>query len=346
MDVTYKPRKGLLVDFGIIAGPDGYHLFYDHAIPEDPKQSHKHLGHAFSKDLVSWSEQQHALYTVEGTWEGLRLYSPFIICHRALYYMFYVGVSENRIGRVGCAVSSDLWSWTKFVDNPVWEPGYTSWANWYRGVPHENRKGSCRDIAILFIRGDYLMYYTAHRKDHRPCVAACETSDDLFNWYDRGPVLTRELSLEGTGETESPHVVFKPEFDKYYLFFNHGAGIKCVWSSNPLDFNVSEEIMFLKGCAGFEYLGGAGKHEYFAYFTNPEHVFHIGELKWRKEKPEFCRVEDLKALKQFARRKGNAKSPFDSWRKAVGLGKEPFPPCQSVGLSQKIQDNRESSAKE
>lgn len=297
--IKYQPKTGRLADFGIIPGKDGYHLFYDHAIPENPGESQKHLGHAFSKDLVHWEEQKGVLNAVKGTWEGLSLYSPSIVFHKNLYYMLYVGVSENGVQRIGCATSSDLWNWTKFVDNPVWEPGYSDWANWYRGIPHENRHGSCRDIAIMFHAGDYLMYYTAHCKNNRfACVAVCETFDDLFNWYDRGPVLTREVSLAGTGETESPYVIFKPEFKKYYLFFNHGPGIKCVWSSDPLNFNASEEIMFLRGHNGFEYLGKSGKHEYFSCFGDG---FTIGEIKWRKEKPEFHPVEDLKALKQFAK---------------------------------------------
>jgi len=132
------------------------------------------------------------------------------------------------------------------------------------------------------------MYYTAGCKDHLSCIAACETFDDPFNWYDRGPVLTREKSLGRTGETESPHVIHKPRFKKYYLFFNHGPGIKCVWSDDPLQFNGSKEILFLKDCNGFEYLGESARHEYFAYFDGTG-TFQIGELHWQDEETAVLR---------------------------------------------------------
>jgi len=299
VELGYRPKRGGVADFAILPGKDGYHLFHDHVIPGNKRQSQKHLGHAFSEDLVHWEEKEGVLKTVNGTWEGKALYSPTIIFHKNLYYMFYVGVSENHVQRIGSATSEDLWHWTKFIDNPVWDPGGTRWANWYRGVPQKNRHGSCRDLAIIFISGDYLLYYTSRCRDNSCCIAACETFDDTFNWYDRGPVLVRKVLLEGTGETESPHVIFKPEFSKYYLFFNHGLGIKCVWSSDPLDFNKSKEIMFLKGCNGFEYLGKRGKHEYFAYFTS-KFKFTIGEIKWCNKKPEFSPVKNVKLLKKFA----------------------------------------------
>lgn len=297
----YRPSTGGMADFAIIRGPDGYHLFHDHFIPSDPERSQKHLGHAFSRNLIEWKQHDPVLNAIMGTWEGRSLYSPAVICHRGVYHMFYVGVSENGVQRIGCALSDDLWHWTKFVDNPVWEPGYTSWANWHRGVPHENRHGSCRDVAIVNHCGDYLMYYTARCKDSRmSCVAACQTFDDPFNWYDRGPVLIRDISLEGTGETESPHLIYKPRWGMYYLFFNHGLGIKCVWSRNPLHFQASEEIMFLPEHNGFEHLGESNGHEYFSCFGG--NGFCIGEIMWREQRPEYQPLEDMRSLEQFAMR--------------------------------------------
>jgi len=191
------------------------------------------FGHATAPSLTTapWRKQQPAL-TVDAS--EFLLWAPHVICHDDCYYMFYTAGGEPGPGsfRMHLATSTDLWSWTRHVANPLFLDGYEA-----------------RDPMVLRIDGQWLMYYTATEPaqggNH---VVAYRTSNDLFTWSERHIAFTDAAQGKGAGTTESPFVVQRG--DHYYLFLSmrhnyipgYYADTEVFCSRDPLNWRLEDRV--------------------------------------------------------------------------------------------------------
>jgi beta-fructofuranosidase len=115
-------------DFSFADDGERYHLFFLYASRalHDPDRRHLRasIGHAVSDDLLSWTRVADALvrgdapaFDEVATWTG-----SVVRADDGDWHLYYTGVrfEEGRnVQRLGVAVSADLMTWTKAVDNPL-----------------------------------------------------------------------------------------------------------------------------------------------------------------------------------------------------------------------------------
>ena len=113
-------------DFAFIKKDGVYHLFYiRHNDLLPPWATEIDFGHATSADLYHWTDQPPVMGLVPGAWDNLHVWAPHVVQWGGVWWMFYAGVTEtagqfNDTQRIGAAVSTDLMTWTRVLDQPVW----------------------------------------------------------------------------------------------------------------------------------------------------------------------------------------------------------------------------------
>jgi len=115
-------------DFWLADDGDRYHLFFLFASRalHDPELRHRRasVGHAVSRDLVSWDRVEDALVAGEpgdfdavATWTGSVLRAP-----NGRWHMYYTGAHDEPDGfvqQIGLATSDDLMTWQKDPASPL-----------------------------------------------------------------------------------------------------------------------------------------------------------------------------------------------------------------------------------
>lgn len=250
------------------------------------------IGHAVSSgsDICKWKKVKDALrHDPDLPHENRGIYAPYVIRHGNLFYLFYGSHNLEKAQFMNLAVSENLFEWKRHPFNPVFLPS-TEWAFW-----DIKESCSCRDAHIIFEeKYGFIMYYVGDMKKDRElsCIAAA-TSNNLFNWQDRGQVLVRRHAYyEGiVNKTESPCVIRYE--NRYYLFYRHGNGTKFSVSDNPLNWE-GRDSYFLASSHASEILHFGGKW-YITSCSRPvADIFHaqdrskglyIGKLVWREGWP-------------------------------------------------------------
>ncbi len=157
----------------------------------DPDRRHRNtnIGHAVSRDLVTWEVLPDALSPSESpafdswtTWTGSTVRG-----HDGKWWMFYTGTSRETAGKVqsiGAAVSEDLITWHK-LDNPL----VVADENLYEKVGQLSHDGNehWRDPWVFWDAESEIwrMLITARAKDassRYAGVAGHAQSKDLLNW--------------------------------------------------------------------------------------------------------------------------------------------------------------------
>ena len=201
-------------DFTLVKKDGVYHLFYirlNDYLP--PWATEVDFGHAISTDLYHWAQLPPVVGIVPGVWDNLHVWAPSIVNWGGLWWMFYTGVTDDGVQfrntqRIGAAVSTDLMTWTRAPDIPVWSnAGAPSWAWW---APR-NPLMSCRDPFVMAdprVPGHWLMYYTASPASDTSCtvVAVAGSNGDPGVWHDEKPLWITHRSYTQNVLTESPHL--------------------------------------------------------------------------------------------------------------------------------------------
>lgn len=233
----YDPSVGetspwYINDHCFIKGPDAWHLFgITHAQPGAPMDE-LNFAHATSTEfpgsLETWKKQPYALTTDPAAGER-HLWAPHVIKRGDTWYMFYCAGSQKGGAhyRIHLATSTDLESWTRHADNPIFQDTFDA-----------------RDPMILEDNGTYYMYYTANmdrNKSHH--TVHLRTSDNLLDWSPASIALVHPATGTGAGPTESPYVV---KYGSHFYLFIGPAGeyhrTAVYRSPNPLHWNVTSEI--------------------------------------------------------------------------------------------------------
>ena len=177
-------------DFWIAEDRGTYHLFYLQAPrsigDSDLRHDNTSIGHATSRDLISWDEVGLALRPgFPGEWDDFATWTGSVIQHEDRWWMFYTGRSsleKGRVQRIGAAVSNDLNIWVKHPSNPL----LISHPYWYE---HQETRSSptvaWRDPWVYQIEDGFEMMITARVNDRKAAdrgVIARAFSTDLSVW--------------------------------------------------------------------------------------------------------------------------------------------------------------------
>jgi len=194
------------------------------------------IGHASSKDLVSWEKHEPALvYDASLVHEERGVFAPYVVLYNGVYHMLYSSHNMEKAQYICLAFSTDLFHWTRYEDNPVITPKGTEFL-WSSSIPC-----SCRDPHIFHEDGKWYVYWVGDMADdpESSCIAL-SVSDDHIAFREKGPVLVKRHSFDEAYvmKTESPCVLKR--HGMYYLFFRHGDGTKYCISDDLTDFSSSE----------------------------------------------------------------------------------------------------------
>ena len=181
---------------------DTVHMFH---LAEPLEGGPSFVGHAISRDLVTWERLPTALRPgPPGSWDDLRICTGSVIERDGRYWMAYSATSLNdstleeqyRVQRAGMAVSDDLITWTKLPENPVTEavaPHYELMGTGQRKMHH------WRD-PYLFDDGDAVFQLVCARRDEGPTdergTVAIARSQDMRSWETLPPLEHDRISDE------------------------------------------------------------------------------------------------------------------------------------------------------
>ena len=231
------PAPYLPKDFAVVKKDGVYHLFYiRHNVNLPGNATENDFGHAFSSDLIHWTQDAPVLATAPDGWDNEHVWAPSIIEKNGLYYMFYAGVNQtpgvyDSYQRIGFATSPDLETWTH-QDAPVFSCAQVPWAFCN---PLNNLTGF-RDPFVMpdpSTPGSWLMFYTANVASDSltEIVGLAESDSTLTAWNDLGPMWVTYRTVSGSGTAESPHVF--QHAGLWYLFDTVNGVDPIAFSSSP-----------------------------------------------------------------------------------------------------------------
>ena len=201
-------------DFWCADDGELFHVFFLKASRAliDPNRRHWRatVGHAVSTDLQNWTEVADAFVAADApAFDDLATWTGSIVRGRdGRWRMFYTGVDHAGHGltqRIGMAVSSDLYVWTRSNDQPPLEAD----PRWYeKRAEHSWPDEAWRDPWVMRdpSGNGWHMLITARSRTGAPDergVIAHATSADLERWTIQPP-LTAPGS--GFGQLEVPQV--------------------------------------------------------------------------------------------------------------------------------------------
>jgi hypothetical protein len=267
-------------DFFVFKNGSEYHLFYNVGTADGKQEwmspgNEESFGHASSRDLQTWEHHPRVMH-VQGTeWEGKTVSAPSILRAGDRFSMIYTGFDKQAHGcqRIGLATSPDLFHWTRYEHNPVYEG--PAWSLWKAGT-----WADCRDGHIIEHDGKYYLFSNVRHKDGKGGIAIARSAD-LKHWQDLGPAIRVD------GMPESP-VVFKHR-GKFYLIV--GSDASACFMSDSLESHNWQRVATFKyppagSWSGFEVFEDDGRFvaAAFEWKLNGNHI-DFWELRFEGDKP-------------------------------------------------------------
>jgi hypothetical protein len=201
---AYRPIGMQMWDAWGITHGNLAHLFYLQRPASDVIDADKEqlLGHATSKDLLTWTEEPAVLSPAPApALDDLQLWTGCVVRDESRFRLFYTMRSSTdtppgSVQRIGMATSTDLVEWRRSPANPVITPDPRWYSSWDpdTGAPQTI---DCRDLVVIVDpAGGWLGFYACRVPGARlgeTAAIACVHSDDLENWEHLPP------ALSGTG---------------------------------------------------------------------------------------------------------------------------------------------------
>jgi hypothetical protein len=251
----YLPPPGLRSkEFTLVRTDGWFHVFYlrENEIPGVPTQLS--FGHAISRDLYTWTEQDTILPVVPGTFEGTQMWAPSLHRVDGTWFLFYPGMRHEPAQgillrqSISYATSPDLYTWTR-REVPLFDNRLFPWAY----VDTTTGTGSdCRDPFLAWdaIRGEWLLY-VATRPASRPqsMVIGIAGSSDLEHWSDRGQIPITLPDVSFSDVAESPHVFSRDDSLLLFLWTTDaGQSLTFGRSTDPVTgWNTSRRLRSMLG---------------------------------------------------------------------------------------------------
>lgn len=228
----YRPK-----DFAFVKKDGVYHLFYirhNDALPQWATEID--FGHSVSTDLHQWVRLPPVLELDPQGWDNFHVWAPHIVESQGLWWMFYTGVSDRpgfrETQRIGVAVSSDLMTWNRIYQQPVWSTVDSPWAWWQPLSP----RMAARDAFVMRdpnAASQWLMYYTATPEVDTVAtiVGVARSTGDLGQWTDEKALWITHHSFTFNTSTESPHLF--EHNGQWFLFITSNAGQALTFFTSP-----------------------------------------------------------------------------------------------------------------
>jgi hypothetical protein len=251
----YVPPPGYRTkEFTLVRSDGWFHVFYlrENLLPGAPTLLS--FGHAISRDLYTWAEQDTILPVVPGTFEGSQVWAPSLHRVDGTWFLFYPGMRDEpaqgyRLRQsITYATSPDLYTWTRRT-TPLFDNRIFPWAH----VDTTSTIGSdCRDPFLWWdaIRGEWLLYVsTRPASGPQGMVVGIAGSSDLEHWSDRGQVPLTLPAVSFSDVAESPHV-FSRDDSLLLILWTTDAGQSLTFgrSTDPVSgWNTSRRLRSMLG---------------------------------------------------------------------------------------------------
>jgi sucrose-6-phosphate hydrolase SacC (GH32 family) len=267
-------------DFFVFKNGSDYHLFYNVGTADGKQDwmspgNEESFGHATSRDLQTWKQHERVMHVQGNGWEGKTVSAPSILRTGDRFSMIYTGFDKQAHGcqRIGLATSPDLFHWSRYDHNPVFEG--PPWTLWKAGT-----WADCRDGHIFEHHGTYYLFTNVRHKDGKGGVAIAR-STDLKHWQDLGPAIRVD------GMPESP-VVFEHR-GKFYLIV--GSDASACFMSDNIESNDWQRVVTFKyppggSWSGFEVFADGSRFvaAAFEWKLNGNYI-DFWELRFEGDKP-------------------------------------------------------------
>jgi len=199
-------------EFTFVRSDGWFHVFYIRENRSRDVPTELSLGHAMSRDLYTWAEQDTILPVIPGTFEGTQIWAPHLLKIGDVWHMFYPAMrNEPALGynlaqSITEATSTDLFHWTR-RETPLFDNSIFPWA-YYDTTVALGR--DCRDPFVWWdaAHGEWLMYVSTRPAFNPLCmVVGIAGSSDLETWTDRGYVPLTLPDVSFSDVAESPTIM-------------------------------------------------------------------------------------------------------------------------------------------
>lgn len=130
------------------------------------------IGLAISEDGFLFDERTDAPVLcsgTEGTWDCNGVADPYVIEFGGKLYMYYLGMDEVNVQRLGVAVSVDGYIWTKYANNPIMDVGVM-------GAFDENGLG---EPSVVYYSPYFYMLYTGRNNQEQRNIGVAVSRDGV-----------------------------------------------------------------------------------------------------------------------------------------------------------------------
>ncbi len=102
-------------------------------------------------------------------WDSCGVADPYVIEHKGILYMYYLGQNEQEIQRLGIAMSKDGEHWTKCSINPIMDVGVV-------GAFDENGLG---EASVIYCAPYFYMIYTGRNSEEHKNIGVAVSVDGI-----------------------------------------------------------------------------------------------------------------------------------------------------------------------
>lgn len=169
------------------------------------------IGLATSTDHVHFKELDTPVLRVglPGSWDDTAVSDPYVIRYRNSFYMYFLGMSNLGVQRIGVAKSSDGVNWTQY-QIPILNLGTN-------GSFDENGLG---EPSVVYYPPYFYMLYTGRSYDEARDIGVAVSLDGV-NW--------RKLSTKGMFPIRLPHTWDSAVITDTSLLLNDATGKLDIW---------------------------------------------------------------------------------------------------------------------
>ena len=162
----------------------------------------------------------------DGSWDSQGTECPSVVFDGTTYYMWYTGWAST-ISSIGLATSTDGYTWTRYVGNPVVQPSGTGWDDLGINQP-----------AVVKVNGIYYMLLDKNV----PCCSSTiglATSSDGIHWaqYANNPVFVQGSPGSWDDQAVAPgSVIFLQDtFHFWYSALSATGSWQTGYATSPLE---------------------------------------------------------------------------------------------------------------
>ncbi|MEM7114429.1 MAG: hypothetical protein AAF614_18485 [Chloroflexota bacterium] len=210
---------GALALTGLVL-PDGTWTLYYHTFTSGGRPGF--IGRATATNpLGPWTFDAEPVLTPgsSGEWDDLQVMRVNVLSHNGGYVMYYAGVSDDRMSRIGMATSPDGIVWEKYDDPATTEAPYAEsdpilvpaldWEGGWLGRPE-----------VVQTDDGWVMFYEGGSRGSKTGLAV---SDDGVNFtrYEANPILTTENMVNSYTFFQG---ALAHQDDTYYYLIEAGNG--------------------------------------------------------------------------------------------------------------------------